>query len=120
MERRQLLLTPLERSRFDDDHPLVGSVLLVDVPFDALDPDQPEVSSKERPALVVAASSDEVLVRPIYSNQSPTRSVFTAWRRMGLDHVSFVDDARVAVSLSSTESQRPLGQLTVAEWNAVS
>jgi hypothetical protein len=119
-ERRRLLLTPLESARFEEDHPLVGSILLVEVPFDSVDPDQPEATSKERPALVVAASNDEILVRPIYSNQAPTRRVFTAWRRIGLDHVSFVDDARVAVTLASVGLQRPLGQLTVTEWNAVS
>ncbi len=120
LERRRLLLTPLESSRFDADHPLVGTVLLADVPFDAVDPDQPEATSKERPALVVAASSDEALVRPIYSNQSPSRSVFQPWRRVGLDHVSFIDDSRVSVSLASTALQRPLAQLTVEEWNALS
>jgi hypothetical protein len=119
-ERRRLLLTPLESSRYDADHPLVGTVLLVGVPFDAVDPDQPEATSKERPALVVAASTDEALVRPIYSNQSPSRSVFQPWRRVGLDHVSFIDDSRVSVSLASTELQRPLAQLTTEEWNAIS
>jgi hypothetical protein len=113
------LLTPLESSRYDVDHPLVGTVVLVDVPFDAVDPDQPEATSKERPALVVAVSKDDVLVRPIYSNQAPSRSVFQPWRRVGLDHVSFIDDARVGVPVASTESQRPLAQLTVDEWNAL-
>jgi hypothetical protein len=120
LERRRLLLTPLESSRFDVNHPLVGTVLLADIPFDAVDPDQPETMSKERPALVVAASKDEALVRPIYSNQSPSRSVFQPWRRIGLDHVSFIDDARVSVSLASTELQRSLAQLTIEEWNAIS
>jgi hypothetical protein len=114
------MLTPLESLRYDVDHPLVGTVLLVDVPFDAVDPEQPEANSKERPALVVAGSKDEVLVRPIYSNQSPSRSVFQPWRRVGLDHVSFIDDARIGVSLASTESQRSLAQLTIEEWNALS
>jgi hypothetical protein len=120
LERRRLLLTPLENSRFDVDHPLVGTVLLADIPFDAVDPDQPEATSKERPALVVAASKDEALVRPIYSNQSPSRSVFQPWRRIGLDHVSFIEDARVSVSLATTGLQRPLAQLTVEEWNSIS
>jgi hypothetical protein len=120
LERRRLLLTPLESSRFDIDHPLVGTVLLADIPFDAVDPDQPEATSKERPALVVAASKDEALVRPIYSNQSSSRSVFQPWRRIGLDHVSFIDDARVSVPLATTELQRPLAQLTVEEWNSIS
>jgi hypothetical protein len=120
LERRRLLLTPLESSRYDENHPLVGTVLLVEVPFDAVDPEQPDATSKERPALVVAASKDEALVRPIYSNQSPSRSVFQPWRRVGLDHVSFIDDSRVGVPLVSTELQRPLAQLTVEEWNAIS
>ena len=45
---------------------------------------------------MVAASDDAVLVRPIYSSDAPTRSVLQSWRRLGLDHVSYVDDARVA------------------------
>ncbi len=120
LERRRLLLTPLESSRFDVDHPLVGTVLLADVLFDAVDPDQPETRSKERPALVVAASQEEALVRPIYSNQSPSRSVFQPWRRVGLDHVSFIDDARVSLSLAHVDLQRPLAQLTIEEWNSIS
>jgi len=111
-------LTPLEESRFDVEHPLVGSVVVVDVPFDALDPVQPDVTSKERPALVVAASNDELLVRALYSHSSPTRSIFSPWRRVGLDHASYVDDVRLIVPLGS-EPLRPLGQLTTAEWNAL-
>jgi hypothetical protein len=113
-----VLLTPLEESRFDADHPLAGSVVVVDVPFDAIDPLQPDVASKERPALVVAASSNELLVRPLYSQISPARSIFAPWRRVGLDHVSYIDDARLAVALG-TEPLRPLAQLTTAEWNAL-
>jgi hypothetical protein len=116
--RRRVLLTPLEESRFDADHPLAGSVVVVDVPFDAIDPLQPDVASKERPALVVAASSSELLVRPLYSQISPARSIFAPWRRVGLDHVSYIDDARLAVALGS-EPLRPLAQLTTAEWNAL-
>jgi len=41
------------------------------VPFDATDPSAPEQKSKERPALVVAASADSLLVRPIYSAKRP-------------------------------------------------
>jgi len=116
--RRRLLFTPLELSRFDVAHPLVGAVLLVEVPFDALDPDLPDVSSKERPALVVAASGDELLLRPIYSNPSTTRSIFQPWRRVGLDHVSYIDDVRVVVA--NVDPHVQVGQLTVSEWNALS
>jgi len=88
------------------------------VTFDAVDPAQPEVTSKERPAVVVAASPEELLVRPLYSQDAITRSVFSPWRRVGLDHVSYIDDARVIVAQAS-ESVRPLAQLTVAEWNSL-
>jgi hypothetical protein len=119
-ERRRLTLTPLESKKFDQDHPLVGTVLVLDIPFDAQDPEQPEVTSKDRPVLVVAGSRHQLLVRPIYSNTSPTRSLFQAWRRLGLDHASYIDDARVASSFTSVDLQNQLGQLTTAEWNAVS
>jgi hypothetical protein len=108
----------MEESRFDADHPLAGSVVVIEVPFDALDPVQPDVTSKERPVLVVAASSEELLVRALYSQTSATRSIFAPWRRVGLDHVSYIDDARLALTQGS-EPLRPLGQLTTAEWNAL-
>jgi hypothetical protein len=115
--RRPIILTPAERERFDPEHPLVGTVVIVEVPFDAVDPDSPELKAKERPALVVAASDDAVLVRPVYSNTAATRSVLQAWRRLGLDHVSYVDDARVAVP-GPTASLERVGRLSDQEWNA--
>jgi hypothetical protein len=118
-ERRRLLLTPLETSRFDAEHPLVGAVLVVEIPFDAQDPDQPDVKSKDRPVLVVAASSEELLVRPIYSNPSPARTLFQPWRRVGLDHVSYVADERVVVANAGLEPVQQLGQLTTPEWNSL-
>jgi outer membrane biosynthesis protein TonB len=116
--RRRLLFTPAELERFDPEHPLAGTVVIVEVPFGATDPTTPELKSKERPALVIAASADALLVRPIYSSPGPTRTVLQAWRRLGLDHVCFVDDARVALSVAPTESLERVGQLNVPEWNA--
>ncbi|HVB52040.1 MAG TPA: hypothetical protein VND89_09935 [Acidimicrobiales bacterium] len=117
-ERRRLLFTPLEQARFDVRHPLVGVVLVLDVPFDAKDPALPDVTSKNRPVLVVAASSDELLVRPLYSNSAPTRTVFKPWRRLGLDHVSYIEDSRVVISGVRFDELQQLGQLTTPEWNA--
>jgi hypothetical protein len=117
--RRRALLTPLEGARFDADHPLVGAVLVVDVAFSAHDPEQPELTSKERPALVVAASSEALLVRAIYSNPSPTRSLFGPWRRVGLDHISYIDDVRVTVEGEQPEALHRLAVLTTAEWNTL-
>ncbi|HQU25921.1 MAG TPA: hypothetical protein PLS29_02700, partial [Acidimicrobiales bacterium] len=54
--RRALRLTPLEASRFDPAHPLAGAVVVVEVPFDGVDPDAPEATAKARPALVVAGA----------------------------------------------------------------
>ena len=95
----------------------MGTVVIVEVPFDAIDPDVPEQRAKERPALVVAASDDAVLVRPIYSSDAPTRSVLQSWRRLGLDHVSYLDDARVAVPAATASLER-VGRLSDPEWNA--
>jgi hypothetical protein len=117
-ERRRMLLTPLEQERFSNDHPIVGWVVLVEVPFDAVDPMYPEQKSKERPALVIAATDDSVLVRALYSNPAVTRQLFPPWRRIGLDHVSYIDDARTPVTASVDAVER-LGQLNLAEWNSL-
>jgi hypothetical protein len=118
-ERRRALLTPLELARFDADHPLVGTVVVVEVAFDAKDPEQPEATSKERPALVIGASDEALLVRAIYSNPSPSRSVFGAWRRIGLDHISYIDDTRVVVASEHPETLLRLGTVTTGEWNSL-
>ena len=117
--RRSLSLTPLEASRFDPAHPLAGAVVVVEVPFDGVDPDAPEATAKARPALVVAAASDALLVRALYSRAAPTRQPFVPWRRVGLDHPSFIEDARVAIALIEP-APTPLGRLSDEEWNALS
>jgi hypothetical protein len=119
VERRRVIFTPLELARFDGDHPLVGLVLVLDVPFDGHDAEQPEASSKDRPVLVVAGSNEELLVRAIYSIQSPARTIFHPWRRVGLDHVSFIDGARVVVSYTPGDPLHQLGRLTTREWNTL-
>jgi hypothetical protein len=119
VERRRAPLTPLELSRFDADHPLVGAVLELDVSFEGHDPAQPEATSKDRPVLVVASSSEALLVRPIYSSPSTARTIFQPWRRVGLDHVSFIDGARVVVPYVPGATLRHLGHLTAREWNAL-
>lgn len=116
--RRRIMFTPGELERFDPEHALVGVVIMVEVPFDATDPVLPEQKSKSRPALVVAASADALLVRPIYSSSAATRKVFQAWRRLDLDHVCYVDDARVALPVAPTATFERIGRLTDQEWNA--
>jgi hypothetical protein len=116
--RRPMIFTPAELDRFDPEHALVGTVVIAEVPFGATDPSVPEQKSKERPALVVAASADAVLVRPIYSSGASTRNVLRAWRRLGLDHVCYVDDIRVVLNVAPNESLERVGRLTDMEWNA--
>jgi hypothetical protein len=115
--RRALTLTPAEAALYDPAHPLAGAVVTTEVPFDAVDPVIPEQQSKIRPAVVLAGSDQGLLVRGIYSNPSPSRQLFTAWRRLGLDHVSYVDDARISVAADATAAR--LGVLTDEEWNSL-
>jgi hypothetical protein len=115
--RRAVQLTPSESALYDSAHALAGTVVTTEVPFDNVDPVVPEQQSKIRPAVVVAASAEGLLVRGIYSHPSPTRSVFSPWRRMGLDHVSYVDVARSAVSAQAEVTR--LGVLSDDEWNAL-
>ncbi len=110
--------TPAELERFNPEHALAGTVVIVEVPFVSTDPSAPEQKSKERPALVVAASADGLLVRPIYSANAPTRSLLQAWRRLGLDHVCYVDDSRIALNVVPTAPFERVGRLTDQEWNA--
>lgn len=118
-DRRRINFTPVESELFDQTHPLVGSVVILNVQFDAVDPQIPEVKSKERPVLIVGVAEEGLLVRALYSNPSPTRSTFQPWRRLGLDHVSYVDDARIALDVPDLQALTRMGQLTVQEWNAL-
>ena len=56
-------------------------------------------------------------MRGIYSNQFANRHVFAPWRRLRLDHVSYISDERVAVAWSSPLVT--LGELTNEEWNGL-
>ncbi len=121
--RRRFTLTPAEARAFDPDHPQVGTVVIAEIPFSAVDPEIPEVRAKERPVVIVAASTPTPtstptwLVRGIYSNPAPHRQLFGAWRRLGLDHVSYIGDERHVVSLAAPGSE--IGRLTDAEWNSI-
>jgi hypothetical protein len=110
-------LTPAEVAVYDIAHPLAGWVVTTEVPFDNVDPVIPEQQSKIRPAVVVAASDEGLLVRGIYSHPSATRGIFSPWRRLGLDHVSYVDVSRSPVGADAEVNR--LGALSDEEWNAL-
>jgi hypothetical protein len=116
--RRRFIFTPSELENFDPNHALVGSVVLADVPFDAVDPSIPEQRSKVRPVVVLAASDGAILALGIYSNQSPSRSLFKPWRRLGLAHVSYVSSERVSL-VTQTQSLERIGRLSDEEWNSL-
>src|SRR5690606_5758488 len=65
--RRAATLSPAEAAEFDAEDPLVGSVVIARVDFDGDDLDHPELTAKQRPAVVVGVAADELLVRPGYS-----------------------------------------------------
>jgi hypothetical protein len=117
IERRPMKLTPVEEIEFNTSHPLVGTVVLAEVPFDDTDASIPELRAKERPALIVAASESGILVRGIYSNTGVTRVLFSPWRRLNFDHPSYVDVARTAVRDLEMNDIVRLGRLTNPEWN---
>ncbi|MGC1419711.1 MAG: hypothetical protein WA786_06285 [Acidimicrobiales bacterium] len=119
VERRRVTLTPSELERFRADHPFVGTVVLAEVPFDSVDPATPEQRAKLRPGLVVAASDTAILVRAIYSNPSTTRVVFQPWRRLGFDHVSYIDDHRTALPVANFDEVERRGRVTDDEWNVL-
>jgi hypothetical protein len=45
--------------------------------------------------------------------------LFTPWRRLGFDHLSYIDDSRVALAASSLNELSRLGPLDDSEWNAL-
>ena len=116
--RRRATLTPAEARLVDADHARAGSVVSVEIPFDSIDPATPDVHAKQRPAVVVAASDSVLLVRGIYSNQFANRQLFGPWRRLGLDHVSYISDERQVIDLSVTPAVE-FARLTDEEWNSL-
>lgn len=115
---RRTPLTPAEARLVSDRHALVGAVVTADVPFDAIDPSRPDEHEKHRPALVVAGSTSHLLVRALYTKSRPGRIPFGPWRRIGLDHPSFVSDDRVLLDTEGREVVE-IDRLSAAEWNAL-
>ncbi len=116
--RRRAKLTPAEARLVDPDHPRSGTIAMVEVPFSARDPETPEIRAKDRPALVVAASASVWLVRGIYSNPNTDRQLFSPWRRLGLDHVSYISDERQMI-VAPAGPVVEVARLTDTEWNSL-
>lgn len=119
--RRRALLTPIEEAEFDRDDPWSAGVVLAWVPFDAEDPEHPDLDGKVRPCVVIAGSTTRLLVRPGYSaggvksrdwKSHPVRH----WRRSGFDEPTWIDV--VAVSVERPDDG-PSGFLEADDWNAL-
>ncbi len=117
LDRRRAILTPLESARVSVEHPLVGEIVSVEIEFDAANPAELAVTSKVRPALVVAASATELLVRPIFTNAGHARRPIRSWHRVGLAHESFLGPDRVFVAVPTPLPR--VGRLNDDEWNSL-
>jgi hypothetical protein len=121
MGRRRALLSPLEEEEFDRDDPWSAGVVLAWVPFDAADPDHPDLDGKVRPCVVLAGSPTHLLVRPGYSaggvksrdwKSLPVRH----WRQSGFDEPTWIDVDAVRVTRPDVG---PTGFLEPDDWNAL-
>jgi hypothetical protein len=121
MGRRRALLTPLEEEEFDRGDPWAAGVVLAWVPFDAEDPDHPELEGKIRPCVVVAGSPTHLLVRPGYSaggvKSRDWKSVpVRHWRQCGFDEPTWIDVDAVRVTRPEAG---PIGTLEPDDWNSL-
>ena len=119
--RRRAVLTPIEEEEYDRADPWAAGVVLAWVPFDAVDPDEPDLEGKVRPCVVIAGSPTRLLVRPGYSEGGvksrdwkcvPVRH----WRRSGFDQPTWIDV--VAIRVPRPELG-PTGWLEPDDWNAL-
>jgi hypothetical protein len=119
--RRRALLTPLEEEEFDRDDPWAAGVVLAWVPFDAVDPDHPDLEGKIRPCVVIAGSPTHVLVRPGYSEGGVKSRDWKSvpvryWRRSGFDQPTWIDVEAVRVPRPEIP---PAGWLAPDDWNSL-
>ena len=121
MGRRRALLTPLEEEEFDRADPWAAGVVLAWVPFDAADPDHPDLDGKIRPCVVVAGSATHLLVRPGYSaggvKSRDWKSVpVRYWRQSGFDEPTWIDVDAIRIRRPEVG---PIGTLEPDDWNSL-
>jgi hypothetical protein len=92
------------------------------VPFDAVDPSQPDLDGKSRRCVVVAGSPTELLVRPGYSDGGVKSRDWKSvplghWRRSGFDQPTWIDTEILRVPRPT--DQEPVGWLSPEDWNAL-
>jgi len=118
---RRPTLTPAEECEFDPDDPWVSGVVYAWVPFDSVDPGNPDLEGKERPCVVVAGSATHLLVRAGYSESGVKSRDWKSvpvghWRHAGFGQPTWIDVQTVRVDRPEAG---PLGWLSTEDWNAL-
>jgi hypothetical protein len=118
---RRASLTPVQEEVFDRHDPWATGVVYAWVPFDSVDPDQPELEGKSRRCVVVAGSEGGLLVRPGYSEggmkSRDWKSVaLRHWKQAGFDQPTWIDSETLEVP---RPTEGPIGWLAGEDWNAL-
>jgi hypothetical protein len=119
---RRALLSPAEEEEFDRDDPWTAGVVFAWIPFDSIDPEQPDVDGKSRRCVVVAGSTSHLLVRPGYSEgglkSRDWKSVpLGHWRAAGFDQPTWIDIESYRIPRDGVAA--PVGWLAPDDWNSL-
>ncbi len=119
---RRAALTPVQEEEFDRDDPWVAGVVFAWIPFDSVDPDQPELDGKSRRCVVVAGSAAGLLVRAGFSEggvkSRDWKSVpLRHWKQAGFDQPTWIESELRQVPRPADGG--PVGWLTPEDWNAL-
>lgn len=119
---RRAALTPAQEEEFDRNDPLVAGVLFAWVPFDSVDPSQPDLDGKSRRCVVVAGSPTHLLVRAGYSDGGARSRDWKSvplrhWKQAGFDQPTWIDIEFIRVP--RPPDALPVGWLSPEDWNAL-
>jgi hypothetical protein len=119
---RRAALTPVQEEEFDRGDPWTTGVVFAWVPFTSDDQETPHLDGKSRRCVVVAGSTDHLLVRPGYSEggvkSRDWKSVpLRHWKRAGFDRPTWIDGESIRVARGEVDA--PMGWLSPEDWNAL-
>jgi len=106
---------------FNDDDPLVGSIVIAEIWFDS--DEYQGLEAKRRPCVIVGVNDKQFLVRPGYSEGGRKARDWQSyeigdWREAGLDKLTYIEAETRRIDRAQAELP-PLGKLTVLDWNAL-